>query len=195
MINAYTKTLAAVAVALGAGSLALANPIPIGGSVDFFGHGEFVNSIYGPNTALAFQVTNGISGSGDYTPIESNDHVTFATLIFNPPTAPVADLWTFTDPGTGYTYSFVNVGTPQFSSPLHQQWTFDGVGYATITGNGSPYAATDGTWSIVSNSRGTAFTFTSVATVPDASTTALLVGLGLAAVGAFTVRSRMSKKA
>lgn len=117
--------------------------------------------------------------------------VTFATPItYAPPTVTTGPLWSFVY--NGLTYSFTDLTLSVVGTPTSTFLNIDGTGNASITGPGSTFTTTSGTWSITDTStNGVDFTFSaSTSSVPDNGTTAMLTGLGVVgiAIGALARR-------
>jgi hypothetical protein len=103
-------------------------------------------------------------------------------------------LWSFTDATTGFTYTF-DLISDTISSQSSFFLNLLGTGTLSITGAGSTYSPTSGSWSFtVSNPTGGPhadfnFTFansqTGVPSVPDGGATAMLLGVGLTSVALF----------
>lgn len=195
MKNTSIKALAGLIAAIATGSLALADPID--GSVAFNGNA----SVSGTTIAFSSVVTD--VGSGSYGGISSGDAValeSFSGIALNVTNingqafpVPGGTLWSFTDAGTGDSYSFVATSAIQsYGSINSSQWNFYGEGIASISGG--DYSPTVGSWTIVTTNEGhDIFTFTGGSNVPDGGTTALLVGLGLLAMGGYALRNRRAK--
>jgi hypothetical protein len=167
--------------------------IPISGTIDMVGVATLDNPDLGLATrvtATSFVAVTPGTTQGAYLGTDF-DSVTFSAFGWNPASTPVNPLWIFTDSGTGFTYKFSLASV----SVAHQDSTFlnlTGVGTAEITGSGSPYDATTGTWSFTITHQGTSptakFGFVSSNTsVPDSGMTLLLLGMGLAGLGVFAV--------
>lgn len=198
MKNTLIKTLAAVSVALGIGSMATANPIPVSGSVAFTGGTHFNNVNYLLSTAVSFNnvLVLPFESFGSFAGLNIGDTVQFSTITFSPATVPTPDLWSFTDLNTHDTYTF-DASTITATATGSASWKFDGAGTIKITGPGPAYAVTDGTWILTFNQSGAsiAFSSTGVSTgqVPDGGATALLVVLGLLGMGGYALRNRLAK--
>lgn len=160
---------------------------PLGSANGFTAfNGEYIVSLPAPSGSYAGIATS-IANQVAYTPFQ-----------FDPMSpSPVNPLWTFTDAGTGWTYSFkllsvaIITQNPNFLNLL-------GQGTASITGPGSPYDETPGVWSFtIDNPTGAApadfkFNFISTsATTPDGGLTMALLGFGL--MGVEGLRRRFSK--
>jgi hypothetical protein len=196
---------------------ARATPIPIVGSISFLGNATVNTNNLGTATAFTSFSTDTVdetSGAYSTIPTLSGLPVTFPSggfvfytgggstadgMLFSstPVAAPLTTmpLWTFTTVG-GATYSFSATGTinvAQDSSFLD----LSGVGTANITGGGTNYAATSGKWTIEETDTGASFSFGAssgeTALLPDQTSTNLLIGLGLAAIGmGWFTRGRMA---
>ena len=205
-------TVAALAAALALGGIAKADPIV--GGINFGSIPPFDQ----PGAALS-QVTSDtydlsllnayITGTNGSTfasvPVPSSAasvDLSFATILLtgtNPnftsaaltsPTDNGGDLWQFTSGGTLYTF----VPTTFIVTVANQggfAWLITGTGVFTATG----YDDTPGTYSLDFSANGdsTGFASTQEVGVPDSGTTALLLGLGMLAMGAYAFRSKLSK--
>jgi len=152
---------------------AQAVPIPISGNISLSG----TITMNGPSfvTATAFtgfqDVTVGgpSAVSGAYTGT-SGSAVTVTPFTWSPPTAstPINPLWSFIY--NGDTYSFdLTVLHEDYASP--SGLLLSGQGTALITGPGTQYLPTSGTWNFSSQSQGlTSFTYSSTTIVPAQST-------------------------
>jgi hypothetical protein len=165
---------------------AVAYAIPISGTVDMSGTVFLNNALLGSATAATTfsGVTVGGIPTGSFTGT-AGDSVTWMPFAWNPASTPVNPLWTYTDGGTGYTYSF-SLASLAVEEQTNKFLNLTGVGTLSITGAGSPYDDTVGTWSFtISNSSGGAhsnfaFTFANSQTaVPDGGNTIALMGLAL----------------
>ena len=186
--NKYLLLAAALALA----AVTSVQAIPITGTIDMSGTANLDSTLLGSATkATSFTaVTVGGVPTGAYVGT-FGDSVAWNGFGWNPPTTPVNPLWSFTDAGTGFTYSF-NLATVGVVSQDNSFLNILGTGSLTITGAGSPYDTTDGQWSFtISNPGGGshanfAFTFANSqtgATVPDGGMTVILLGTGLAGLG------------
>lgn len=113
------------------------------------------------------------SAFGDYSGTVG-DLVDFNDFVFDPLVGGT-QLWTFTD--SGITYSFA-MTTSTLVAQTNNTISLEGSGYATITGK----EQTGGTWSLTLNNNGSAFSFSSSASVPEPGI-ALLLGAGLIGLG------------
>jgi hypothetical protein len=104
---------------------------------------------------------------------------------FNPSQNTVTPLWKFTT--GGITYSFDATTLDASFNTSANEWDISGLGDALITGGGTDYVETPGSWSAVVSGSHTSFNFGSAEDPPAAPdgglTIALLCG-GLAALGA-----------
>jgi hypothetical protein len=209
MKNTIIQTSAAIAVALSLSLAAKANPIV--GSLGINGSAVFNGSNGGAYDPTDSTMLEFLPGSVYLAPFEdtgsfaglatgtSGDAVTFSNLVFSPPTVPTT-LWSFTDSGvggTGDTYTFTPVSV-NFTSPSNDVWSFIGQGTITITGPVGNYTPTAGDYTITL-SQSTSGDFFSIsmestsAAVPDSGTTALLLGLGVLAMGAYGLRRKLTR--
>jgi hypothetical protein len=170
--------------------------IPITGSVDMSGTVALDSSFLGLATqANSFLgVTVGGLPTGSFTGT-FGDSVSWNAFGWNPG-APVPSLWSFSDAGTGYTYTF-NLAGVTIKAQDNYFLNLLGAGTLTITGNGSPYDPTAGVWSFtISNPLGGAhsnYTFSfanSQTTVPDGGSAVALLGIALAGLEALRRRLR-----
>lgn len=159
--------------------------IPIEGSIGFAGS-------YIPNTtplgestmSVAFPVGGQqvFTGSGDYSGLNGT-LVAFTGFTFNPPTASVTPLWSFTV--LDKTASFDVTSMVSAYDAVNNNWNISGAGTAYMTSKD----ATAGRWNLTLSQTGDSFTFASTAattpnnTVPDGGTTAMLMGLTLSGLG------------
>lgn len=183
--------------------VAQANAVSITGQLSMGGEAVLDGPLASANGFTAFNQVYIVplpAPSGSYAGVAAGipGQVTYAPFQFDPLTpSPVNPLWSFTDAGTGWTYTFklssVSIITqnPNFLNLL-------GFGTANITGPGSPYTETGGVWSFtIDNPTGNApaafnFNFISTtATTPDGGLTMALLGFGL--MGVEGLRRRFSK--
>jgi hypothetical protein len=195
------KTLVTMAVVGLLGSSLLcgrAEAAYISGSVDMSGTVLLNSSSLGSATAATSFLGSTVGGlpTGSFAGT-SGDSVTWNAFGWNPSTAPVTPLWSYVDAGTGWTYSF-SLTSVSVDTQNNKFLNLLGYGMLTITGTGSPYVATTGSWSFtISNPTGGshanfAFTFANSQTaVPDGGMTVAL--LGFAMVGVEGIRRRFSK--
>ena len=161
----------------------------ITGSVDMSGTVFLDNTHLGSaKSATGFTgVTVGGLPDGSYTGTAGSS-VTWNAFGWNPSTAPVSPLWTFTSGGR--TYSF-DLGNVTIKSQDNTFLNLLGSGTLNITGSGPSYSPTSGSWSFtISNPTGGAksnfaFTFANsqTAAVPDGGASAMLLGLGVLGLG------------
>jgi hypothetical protein len=165
---------------------AVAYAIPISGTVDMSGTVYLDNALLGSATAAtSFSgVTVGGIPTGSFTGT-AGDSVAWNPFQWNPSNTPINPLWSYTDVGTGYTYAF-SLSNLSVVAQTNFFLNLTGVGTLSITGAGSPYENTTGTWSFtISNSSGGAhsnfaFTFANSQTaVPDGGNTVALMGAAL----------------
>jgi hypothetical protein len=196
-IASLTKLAGGLIVALALGAANMAKADPIQGTINFDGVATLNGSANGIGTAAtAFStITNVIvapgSQSGDYSTVpDGYSPVTFKTFSFD--AAGVTPLWTFVF--DGLTYSFDATSVSVIANVPADSITLYGNGEASITGPGSPFTQSFGTWDMtVSGNGATNFTFGDANTVPDKGTTGLLIGLGIAGVGLGVVAQRRRK--
>ena len=166
---------------------AQANSIPIVGNISLSG----TVTMNGPSfdTATAFtgfeDVTVGGPSalSGDYVGT-SGSAVTLTPFTWSPPTAstPINPLWSFVYDGDTYSFD-LTVLHEDYASPTGL--LLSGQGTAYITGPGTDYLPTSGTWDFSSQSQGqTSFTYSSTtivhaASVPDSGSTVAMMGASL----------------
>ena len=161
--------------------------IPIAGNISLSGTITMNGSSFVTATAFtSFQdvtVGGGSAVSGAYTGT-SGSTVTVTPFTFSPPTAstPLNPLWTFIY--NGDTYSFdLSVLHEDYASPTGI--LLSGLGTALITGPGTQYLPTSGTWNFSSQSQGlTTFTFSSTTivpaqTIPDGGATVAMLGASM----------------
>lgn len=169
--------------------------IPITGSVDMSGTATLDSTYLGSATQVtSFSgVTVGGSPTGAFTGT-FGDSVSWNAFGWNPG-APVPSLWSFSDAGTGYTYTFDLAGVT-IKAQDNYFLNLLGAGTLSITGNGSLYTPTAGVWSFtISNPLGGShatygFTFAnSQTTVPDGGSAVALLGIAL--VGLEALRRRL----
>jgi hypothetical protein len=179
------KTLAALAAAFAASSLAQADPIT--GGIAFSGTPTFING----DTAVSFSGVSIGGGTGSFAGVTADaGSLSFSTIILDPLALPKNNLWQFTDDGVLYSFQATSI---DFSSPPSQPvWDLSGGGTITIA-NGTD-TPTFGTWSITySDNNILQFEATTGTQVPDSGATALLLALGVASLCVFERRSRLSK--
>lgn len=162
---------------------------PITGSVSISGSAVFDTT----NLATATKVTSFnsalvTSDTGAYAGT-FGDSVTYKPFGFNPSTAPITSLWSFTDATTHYTYS-LDLSSLSIAKQTSSDLILAGTGNLNITGAGSPYTQTAGSWRFTVNDSSGGhtgnYTFgfsSSDSSIPDSGATGLLLGLGLVAVG------------
>ena len=186
MTKKLTTLLATGALVLG---LQQAQAAQITGSIDMSGTATLDNVSLGSATkATSFSaVTVGGTPTGSFTGTSGNS-ASWNAFTFGS-SADVTPLWTFTDAGTGWTYTF-DLDSNTIVSQDNFFLNLRGSGVLDITGAGSPYVPTTGAWSFtISNSTGGdhanfQFTFANSQTaVPDGGATALLLGLGFLGLG------------
>lgn len=179
--------LLTVTLALTALVAASTQAIPITGSVDMSGTATLDSTLLGSaGSATAFTgVTVGGVPTGSYAGT-FGDSVTWKAFGWNPSTAPVTSLWSYHDIVTGFTYTF-DLASVTVKSQDNTFLNLLGTGTLNITGVGSPYDATSGSWSFtISNPDGGAhanfaFTFANsqTAVLPDGGATVMLLGAAL----------------
>lgn len=165
--------------------------VAITGSVDMSGTAFLNSSFLGSATAATgfTGVTVGGIPTGSYAGT-AGDSVTWSAFSW-PSATTVSPLWKFSDATTGYTYTFA-LNNVVVDSQSNTFLNLLGTGVLNITGPGSAYEATGGSWSFtISNPTGGehanfAFTFANsqTATIPDGGATIALLGMGLLGLGA-----------
>lgn len=212
MKNVLNKTIAGLALALVAGSVAFANPILINGGITF-GNGDLSFTNIEPTSADVSFLDGSVGGAtGVFHPFAHTTiaSLTFATILLTGPTGfpdytgvvlPSGPLWQFVSGGLDYTFYATTISiTPQGPGPDNTSWNLAGNGFFAI--DGGAYLSTAGTWHLTLSADGTGdnavTSFESTASssglgVPDGGTTALLVGLSLVGLGVFARRSRLAK--
>ena len=185
MNSPIRKITAAALLALAAIVANQANAIPIQGTINFGGGGALINT---PDNLAAATTIMGIAGdtvsggyaapTGDYAGL-TGDAVTFTTpLVFSPFSGLTTPLWTVSVGAVQYTFDITTLTIVTQSSTLLD---LEGQGIAAIIGSG--YDPTAGSWTIQVTGSGTNLSFQSTAAVPDSSSTAMLIGMGLLGVG------------
>lgn len=186
MTNSISKLFGSAALAIG---LMVANlsAAPITGEVFFTGSADLKlgvanatystadNIVFLPNVAI-----DEVSSNGAYAGLQAATSATFTNFTFGAVgttgALAVSPLWTFTDAGTGWTYTF-DLASISVNAVLGTQRLLEGYGTLNITGAGSPYTATNGYWTLSSSGVQTRVTFSSYATsVPDGGSTLVLLG-------------------
>lgn len=123
----------------------------------------------------------------------SGSVVTVTPFTWSPPTAstPINPLWTFAYDGDTYSFD-LTVLHVDYTSPT--DLLLSGLGTAIITGPGTAYLPTTGSWNFSSQSQGqTSFTYSSTTTVPGSSVPdggSTVAMLGTAMIGLVILRRR-----
>jgi hypothetical protein len=170
---------------------AQATPTSISGDISLSGTISMNGSSFLTATAFTGFQDVSVGGpsavTGDYVGT-SGSAVTVKPFTWSPPTTstPIDPLWTFVY--NGDTYSFdLTVLHEDYASPTGL--LLSGQGTAYITGPGTDFLPTSGTWDFSAQSQGqTSFTYSSTTlvpavSVPDSSSTMTLMGASL--VGLF----------
>jgi hypothetical protein len=185
-------------------------PTEISGSISFIGNAttDGRNDIQAATefTSISAKVE---SDSGDYALVPSvagpTHGVTTLTssgvmnvmtdYSFNPSQNTVTPLWKFTAGGITYSFDATTL-TAVFNSSA-DAWDISGSGDAFITGGGTDYSETPGTWSATVSGSKTSFNFGSAEdpptpdpTVPDGGVTVALLGVAL--VGLHGLRRKLA---
>jgi hypothetical protein len=179
---------------------AKANPVPVYGDIDFVGSTTLNTSKITTATVIktvSAHVTDSSLDDGDYASVPTAEPVTvFAPIDYQAlttaPLSAVTPVWSFTV-GTE-TYSFDITGPVDVVYKSANSLDLAGMGIASITGYESNAAAS---WEINIGTSGGKLTFgfsTSAVRVPDRGTTALLIGIGLAAIGVGVLARRKPAK-
>jgi hypothetical protein len=173
---------------------------PIEGSISFVGNATTDGTSITSATEFTSISAEVATDSGDYALVPSEFGPThgltslsstgvrnvMTDYSFNPSQNTVTPLWQFTTGGVTYTFDATTL-TAVFNSSA-DAWDIGGAGVAIITGGGTDYAATDGTWSATVTDSHTAFNFGSEEdppTVPDGGLTVTLLGTALAGLYGF----------
>jgi len=168
--------------------------IQISGKVDMVGSLDLNTS----STAAATAVTS--FGPAQVIPTPNGaflgtagSSVTFQPFSWNPQSTPVVPLWSFTSGAWTYTFDLYNISYVSQDSAFIN---LAGQGILNITGSGSPFDATPGSWTFTITSAGSdpEFNFgfvSSTAAVPDGGMTVALLGLAL--VGVEGLRRKLVK--
>jgi hypothetical protein len=188
------KIISSVILAISGYALsAQANPIPISGDISLSGTVSMNGSSFVTATAFTgFQdVTVGgpSAVTGDYVGT-SGSAVTVTPFTWSPPTAstPINPLWSFVHDGDTYSFD-LTILHEDYASPTGL--LLSGQGTAYITGPGTDYLPTSGTWDFSSQSQGqTSFTYSSTTmvpsvSVPDSGSTMSMMGASL--IGLFVI--------
>jgi hypothetical protein len=165
---------------------------PITGNINFAGAATLNGSLAAATAVNSVDATILTSlSTGSY--VGATGPVTFNGFIFNPSTGSTPlQLWTF-DSGV-WDYSF-ELETLTVKTQNSSFLNITGTGVETITGPGSTYTPTDGTWTFTINNSdpsgaGVSFGFASeTSTVPDGGATVALLGSAL--VGLSVVRRKL----
>jgi hypothetical protein len=184
------KLAIAAAGLLGVGAVQNAQAIPITGDISMGGGVTLDDGHLGrANKAVRFSgvtVGGGSTGSFDGT---GGNSVTWKSFGWDPATTPVTPLWSFTAGALTYSFALSTVSVFSQSATL---LSLTGTGILSITGAGSLYDATPGSWSFsINDSDGNEntnkkFTFSNnqtAAAVPDGGMTIMLLGMALGGLG------------
>ena len=180
--KSYLKplTLAAVIFLFVAGS---AHGVPITGQIGFSGSGVVTQNTLSFNNPVTVSHT-----SGSYSLIPLGTAIAFNPIPFSPFVGPVVPIWTITLDGATYSFDLTAVTQVTVSST---DLSLGGFGILRITGGGTQYEPTVGTFPV--RGTGTNFAYTvSVSEplpVPEPHTVAFLC-LGLATLGVVRRRRR-----
>lgn len=189
------KHVGAVA-AIGGMAALTAQAIPISGSVNMSGTVVLnTMSLATATSATSFSgvsVGTGGAATGAYNGTQGDsvswNPFSWATTVGGVTAGPAGNLWSYTDATTHFTYTF-QLASDTVVSDTASFLNLLGTGTLAITGSGSPYSSTAGNWSFTISNPGGAnhpnFTFTfanSQTSVPDGTSTAMLLGTALSAV-------------
>lgn len=182
-------------------------PTGIAGSISFVGTATTDGSSIASATEFTSIVAKVLDDSGDYSLVPSLEGPTPGTTSltskgivdvmtdysFNPSQNTVTPLWKFTS--EGITYSFDATSLTAVFNASADAWDISGNGEAFITGGGTDYSETPGTWSATVSGSKTSFNFGSAEdpplqsqSVPDGGLTLVLLG------GAFTALAGIRRK-
>ena len=168
-------------------------PEAIEGSISFVGNATTDGSSIATATEFTSISAKVATDSGDYALVPSlggpTPGITILTSTgvrnvmtdysFNPSQNTVTPLWAFTTGGVTYSFDATTL-TAVFDDGT---WNISGLGDALISGGGTDYAVTPGSWSATVSDSHTAFNFGSqedppspATSVPDGGLTAALLG-------------------
>ena len=196
MKNRSSKTIL-VFFALGLISCAFcvqqAQAVPVTGAISF--GGDFAPNTGDLNTATSISFSSFIfatSVSGSYSSVPTFDlslGIIHNSVTFDPFTAPVTPLWSFSYLGLTYSFDLLSLTFDRGPDTL----TLDGSGTLKISGGG--YDDTPGSWIMTLNQADGTFSFSSsngaLAAVPDGGMTVVMLGLGLCGIG--IIRRKLTK--
>jgi hypothetical protein len=188
-MNKTMKTILAIL----AGGLLLcqqAQAAPITGAVEFSGSATASGPSGPPDTIHFLDPWHTVAGIGSYAAVPFGTATTFGDFTFigdgSAATLVLPDIpaWTFTIGATTYSFDLLALTNGHVDAG---SMAFTGTGIAHITG----FADTPASFALQGAGSGFDFTLSSstTATIPEGSTTALLV-LGLVLVGIVTLRQR-----
>jgi len=188
-------------------------PTQISGSISFTGKATTDGSSIASATEFTSITAKVQSDSGDYAlvpsaagPTKGATTLTSSGVLdvmtdysFNPSQNTVTPLWKFTV--GGITYSFDATTLTAVFNTSADAWDISGSGDAFITGGGTDYSETPGTWSAVVSGSKTSFNFGSaedppppppppLALAPDGGMTVVLLGGALA--GLYGLRRKLA---
>ncbi len=170
-------------------------PTSIAGSISFVGHATTDGTDIASATEFTAITAKVENDSGAYalvpsllgptpgmTSLSSKGLVNVMTAYaFNPSQGTVTPLWKFTTGGV--TYAFDATSLSAVFDSTADAWDISGSGDALISGGGTSYTATPGTWSATVSSSSTAFNFGSAedpplpaGAVPDGGVTFAFLG-------------------
>jgi hypothetical protein len=182
-------------------------PTAIAGSISFIGNATTDGASIASATEFKSITAKVLSDSGDYalvpsmqgptpgvTSLTSKGIVNVMTdYSFNPSQGSVTPLWKFT--AGGITYSFDATTLDAVFNSTADAWDISGLGEAIITGGGTDYSPTPGSWSAVVSGAKSSFNFGSfedpptAPTAPDGGLTVALLGGAL--VGLYGFRGKL----
>ncbi len=158
-----TVAMAAQAVSIGGSIQFLGSATMNGGQTGFVSfHDQFGGGL-GPTVQTV---------TGSYGAVTIGTTAAWTPFTFNPPTASVTPLWSFSLNSTTYSFDATSMNVTWVNA---NTLNIQGTGIAHITG----FQDTVGTWTVTSTGSGTTFTFgalTQSGDVPDGGTTVLLLG-------------------
>jgi hypothetical protein len=163
---------------------------PINGTINFGGGGIAINTS-SLATATAFNAISGVTVSGGLAgPSGSYAGTAGSAVTFTPfsfASSGVTPLWSFSLAGVLYSFNATSIIV---SSQTSGFLNLTGAGTAFILGGSGGYSPTIGTWTITDTGTAGTFTFSASTSVPDGGSTALMIVLGLVAIGAAVVIQR-----